>query len=372
VGGAFLVGVFVLLRRWRTQAQGALCLIWLGTMLLPTLLAEGSPHMLRVVGIAPVVYLVPAVGLNSLARFWQHRRRARPALALIGLIIGSAWASDMAAYGRHLRSEAVYYNFEAGAAEMAVEINRYLGQGWQGHGLSAPAGAGYLDRQVWLAPRLWNNWASVRYLCPDTPYLRILPQHGSAQIETTSLNVMLLLWPYEDNATGLGLLPEESLIDLREGARERGDLETESRLLYYTVWASHVPSLPGARDIVWEEGVHLAGAAVQSAAPDEIEVTLYWRAERAIARDVTVFVHVWQGQERLGQHDGPPALGYYATRKWRPDDVIADRHTVRLSQPYSSDRCRIEIGLYDAHTLERLTLVDAHGLATGVTAYTLE
>ncbi len=52
-------------------------LIWIPVMLLPTILAEDSPHFLRAVGVLPVALIVPAIGLEYAGAVVGRARPAR-------------------------------------------------------------------------------------------------------------------------------------------------------------------------------------------------------------------------------------------------------------------------------------------------------
>jgi len=99
--------------------------------------------------------------------------------------------------------------------------------------------------------------------------------------------------------------------------------------------------------------------------PDQsIPLTLYWRAlegpalslsKGAAGTDYAVFTHLLAADGHLvAQHDGPPAGGTRPTPGWLPDEVIVDRHEMTFREPYVGP-ARIEVGLYDPATLERVT-----------------
>ncbi|MBC7240744.1 MAG: hypothetical protein H5T71_11675, partial [Chloroflexi bacterium] len=152
-------------------------LIWLAVLSLPTLLAEDAPHFLRGSGVLPLLFCAPALGLVTwarrpiLGRWWLG-----PITALVALGVGAAL--DLAAYARHMRSEAAYYQFESGAVELAAEINSFRRVGWRGEGLSVPAAVPHADRRVYIAARLWRDWPSLRYLSPKGEDL--VPLEGGA------------------------------------------------------------------------------------------------------------------------------------------------------------------------------------------------
>lgn len=366
---AFVAGLIIALRRARRAPAYGAALLWLGVMLLPTILAEDAPHMLRASGVLPVLFVFPALGLEALRRALEARWRPTVAALVVAALVGGGAVADLYAYGEHVRGEAAYYQFETGAAELAAEINRFMGAGWDGQRLAAPSTAPQAGRRVYLAPRLWENWPSVRYLSPASEALRILPD---AQAPGPADQVMVALWPYEDAGDVLALLPPERVVRVREGASERGDLEPESRLLY-VIWETAPKSTaPYNIRMAWEQGITLTGYRLDDARPGTLAVDLYWQAEAPVTASYTVFTHALCGETAVGQHDGPPGAGRYTTDRWRPGDIIADRHEIALTAPYDRAGCRVFVGLYRLDTMERLELVNADGAPTGTTAVALQ
>lgn len=371
VGAAFVGGVVLVVIRARREPACGLILLWLLTMSLPTILAEGAPHMLRGAGMLPVLFLFPALGFGQVLHLVRGRW-ADVGRVLLGLALALVAARDVRAYWQHLRSEAVYYNFEAGATELAVEANRFLGRGWQGEGMIVQEEEPLSERQVGMATRLWRDWPSVRYLCPQDEGLHLLDKddaegHGPF----FSPDVKLLLWPYEDNEDLLAALPRDRLITVREGAQERGDLEAESRLLYVAFRSRPGEELPRDVGAVWEEGIRLVGYRAEALGGSQLQLTLYWRAEASVEADYNVFCHVLRDETLVGQHDGPMAAGYYTTAMWRPGDVVEDRRVMSLSAPYAEGTDEVVVGLYDWQTMEHLALLDEEGRVTAETEFRL-
>lgn len=369
VGLAFLGGLGLALIKARRERACALCLIWLGTMLLPTILAEDAPHMLRAAGVLPVLFFFPALGLDQVWRWMDGRGwKTAGALLLVALLLTSA-VDDLVDYRWHLRSEAAYYNFEAGASEMAAEINRFLGRGWQGQGLLVDEQDAAPDRQVLLSARLWRDWPSLRYLCPETDGLAVLSEDGDWPEILPPARLMLVLWPFEDHGQALARLPANRLLSVQEGAQERGDLETESRLLYLLVRSEPPDAVPQNAEVFWQQGIQLVGYEL-AAADDRLQIALYWRCDRLLSRDYAVFCHLLDDGQMIAQHDGPPALGYYATGRWRPGDIIRDVHTIAMDTDAAPTQ--LAIGLYYGETMEHLELVDADGQPSGQTRLLLD
>ncbi|TFH41075.1 MAG: hypothetical protein E4H01_15500, partial [Lysobacterales bacterium] len=341
MGLTFWGGLFLLVKRVRAQATAVLALLWLPILCLPTILAEGAPHMLRAVGLLPVLYLPVALGLDWFRTKLRLLRAPWLGSIIVAVVLVQTSASSVLAYRQHLHSEAVYYNFESGATQLASEINRYRGSGWQGATpvIEVP---GTAPRQVLVADRLWANWPSLRFLCQAGPDLVILPPAGqSIASQPASSNLLLMLWPFEDNNAALALLPRDRLISVSEGASERGDLETNARLLYIAVESNDPGVFPRSENARWQQGITLIHHTLEVISPTLLLVTLYWQADQASGTAYTVYVHLVSGESVIGQHDGPPALGYYGTERWRMGDIVQDRHYLALQQPYDAVRDRI-------------------------------
>ncbi len=366
---AFVAGGIIAVRRARRAPAHGAALLWVGVMLLPTILAEDAPHMLRAVGVLPVLFVFPALGFVALWRTLAVRGGATLATLAVVALVGGGAVADLVAYDRHVRGEAAYYQFEAGATELAATINRFLGGGWDGAGLAARAPETQEGRRVYLAPRLWENWPSVRYLCPASEALRTLPD---TQAPGPTEQVLVALWPYEDAGDVLPLLPPERVVRVREGASERGDLEPESRLLYVTWETAPKSTAPYNLRVPFAQGITLTGYRLDAARPGTLTVDLYWQAEAPTGESYTVFTHALCGETVVGQHDGLPGAGRYTTDRWRPGDIIADRHEIALSAPYDRTACRVFAGLYRLDTMERLEIITPGGTPTGATSIALQ
>ncbi|MDH7488000.1 MAG: glycosyltransferase family 39 protein [Anaerolineae bacterium] len=354
LGAVFLLGVIVAAVR-RSDAD-RLALAWVGVMLLPTLLAEDAPHFLRGVGILPVLFVFPALGLHWLGETLARRTSRRLATAvIIGLLVGGLAFTVRDYFMRYARDPSTAYAFEAGPAQLAAETNAYVGAGWQG-GWTATSGAGAGDRTVYLARRLWDSWPSLRFLLADADAVRVL---GGGEPAPPTYRVRLVVWPYEPYADSLRLLPIGSAIQVMRGPLERGDLEAEPRLVSITIDArpaselAALPIMPGA---VVGEMFRLAGAALVPA-DDDLTVTLHWQALNTTDVNYMIFVHVVQPGQPLTTGDGPACGGYYPTHFWRAGDWIVDERVVQLPRPFDPAQDQVIVGMYDLETLQRLSVV---------------
>jgi hypothetical protein len=252
------------------------------------------------------------------------------------------------------------YNFETAAVDLATQANRFLGTGWDGTGLGVRRNPPSPGRHLYIADRLWRDWASVRFLVPASPNLTILAE--SAKLAQVSSNeVMLILWPYEDYSQYLPLLPVGSTIAVQEGSLERGDLEKEARLLYITFTATPATIPSGEAEAHFEKGLTLVGHRLTVVSPQELRLSLLWRAEAEIEADYTVFVHLTRDDTILAQDDSFPAGGYYPTSLWRVGDIVDDERILTLPEPYDPGKHRLIVGFYQLETMHRLQVLDEAG-----------
>ena len=368
----FLIGLALCLSRFRQRAEHAFVLIWLAVMILPTILAEDAPHFLRSVGVLPVAFVAPAIGLDYLWRFLENKITSPVAAGAVALaLVFGLGDTTIDYFGHHAGSQDLSYNFEAAAVDLAAQANRFLGTGWDGTGLGVRGNPPSSGRHLYIADRLWQDWASVRFLTPLSPNLTILGEGGKlpqvfsdlglSSRRRTETKVMLVLWPYENYGQYLSLLPVGLTITAEEGPLERGDLDEEARLLYITYAATPAPTPSGEPEARFEKGVILAGHQLVAVSPQELRLSLLWRAEAEIEADYTVFVHLVRDGAILAQDDSPPAGGYYPTSLWRVGDIVSDEHTLALPEPYDPGRHKLIVGFYQLETLYRLQVLDEAG-----------
>ena len=86
-----------------------------------------------------------------------------------------------------------------------------------------------------------------------------------------------------------------------------------------------------------------------------LQLRLYWRAIRQFERDYKVFVHLLDHRQRQWAGvDHQPLMNRYPTSKWQPGEVIADDYDVWIPRNAPPGLYRVEIGMYDPSTGQRL------------------
>jgi len=344
----FLAGIVIACVRARRDAASALALIWTAVMLLPTILAEDTPHFLRAVGVLPMIVVFPAVALSQLA----SKSRVASLITVAVLVISLGFTSyDY--FARYAQDESVRFWFDDAGAQLAAEVNRFTGTGWTGNEWIAPDKSPAPDRRVFLDRGLWTGFVNTQFLAPHPSALTLIETGGDLPPPHTG-PTLLLLWPYEDWRRDLALLPRQATLEFRKGALAKGDRDPEPIVTYLVVRAAPYSSLPTplAR---FGNGAQLVGAQVEGN-----RVRLMWRAPQKLDADCAVFVHARRDGALVAQHDGDPAGGLYPMSQWRPGDVVVDEHALPGARGF-----QVVVGLYRRDTGARLPVVDAAGNVVG-------
>ncbi|MFQ5594096.1 MAG: hypothetical protein ACE5HA_08095, partial [Anaerolineae bacterium] len=89
-----------------------------------------------------------------------------------------------------------------------------------------------------------------------------------------------------------------------------------------------------------------------------IGVDLVWHTDGPVAREVKVFVHLYDAAGHLvAQHDSVPVNGARPTTTWQAGERLTDRHGLALPQG-PTGWLQLVVGLYDPATGERLRTSD--------------
>ena len=359
----FLAGVLIALIRARRHVACALALIWVGVMLLPTILAEDTPHFLRAVGVLPVIAVFPAVALDQLSNFKfqmsNFKCRGVPWRFDIGYLTLPLLAVSLAFTGydyfvRYAQDESVRFWFDDAGAQLAAEINRFTGAGWTGGEWIVPDRAPAPDRRVFLDRGLWQGSVNTQFLTLHHSALTLIKPGGELPPPGAG-PTLLLLWPYEDWRRDLALLPRQSVLEFRKGALSKGDRDPEPIVTYLVIRAEPYSTVP-APIAQFQNRVQLVGAQIENK-----RVRLTWHMPQRLDTDYVVFVHARRDGALTAQHDGDPADGLYPTSQWQPGDVVMDVHA--LTGDWDVARDQLVVGLYRRDTGERVPVVDSTGHA---------
>ncbi len=122
------------------------------------------------------------------------------------------------------------------------------------------------------------------------------------------------------------------------------------------------PALPVRfADAVQAEGLELVSDQIRRG--DALITIVYWRAQKKMNRDYTVFAHLVDHAGRIiASVDRQPQEGRKPTSSWSSGARIPDGVVVAIPKDASlGNDFRLEIGLYDSGTFERLPVLGADG-----------
>ena len=87
-----------------------------------------------------------------------------------------------------------------------------------------------------------------------------------------------------------------------------------------------------------------------------ITLTLYWRAQRETDVSYAVFTHLLGDGQVRGQRDGLPQSGDRPTTSWAPGEIIIDTYEIPIDSDAPAGTHRLEVGMYDPTSGERLAV----------------
>jgi len=352
LAGLFLIGVGrALFRFWRPTTF--LALLWLGVMVIPTLVTEHAPHFGRAIGATPALALLCALGGWTL---WQGATRLRrqwlPAAVGVLLLVGLSFsgASTAVAYFQTWgHSPDLFYAYDVGLVQVAEYVDSQPG-----------------SEDVYLTPTPGEHYTLV--FLTDRPLSSFDGRAGA------------LFPPPGRAATVVILLREDSAsLPALQEARPDGSVawtlndgwgQPYAVAYYLPGSAAPAPAPDHKLDATFGGAARLLGYSLgaEGAGPgDTLPLILYWQALAPLDGTYTVFSHLlgehnpathgplWAG------HDSQPDGGHYPTSAWQAGQVILDLHPLVVPDDAPPGVYQIEVGLYDLATMTRLPVTDAAG-----------
>jgi hypothetical protein len=88
-----------------------------------------------------------------------------------------------------------------------------------------------------------------------------------------------------------------------------------------------------------------------------VDVTLYWLGLRETGENYKAFVHLLGPDGAvIAQQDGDPVGGFTPTSRWRPGEIVVDRHrALTLPEGLPAGEYGLRAGLYQVEPLRNLT-----------------
>ncbi len=314
-------------------------LLWVAVMLLPTILAEDSPHFLRVVGILPVVMIIPAIGLDLVGR-WIETRSRLIGLGMMSAVIIMAGVLTVRDYSQYAIDPETANAFEVAGTELARVAQDDL--------LS--------NRQVFIADRFIRDWASVSFLLSGD--YQTIPDGGQASIDPAR-SAILFVWPYEDFSKSFATLPGPLTLQVSAGPMAQGDLDPQPHVGYLRVQIDPKQSTSSLTEAQFANGLRLLGHSIEVLDEGHWRLRTLWMADQSQSSDETFFVHLLLNNQLVVSVDGDSGAGFYPASLWRVGDVVIDQRTIEL--PAQADRVQllIEMGVYNRSTGQRVKVIES-------------
>lgn len=314
--------------RFRRRPEYAFLLIWLGVMLLPSILSGDAPHFGRLTGAAPAIALLVAAGgtwlVETLSKV-TSKRWVAPACIIV-LCGGSLFLT--------VRDYFVRYAAHPDLARDFYQDDWDLGR----YAASLPH-----DSTLYLTPSQ-EEMATIYFALEGADRLRSfngadglipagIPGRPSTYLirpsaATTQEKLQSYFPDGELGETGQGFVPFQVPADAPR-------IRTE-----FTA------------DFDFGDLIHLVGYEIAKG-DKSLLVTLTWQAAGAPPLDYTGFVHlVGPDGTLVAQLDRPPAG--YPTSDWRPGEIVVDHFRVDLPPDLPAGDYRLQTGFYDPATVTRL------------------
>ncbi len=316
-------------------------LIWIGVMLLPTILAEDSPHFLRAVGVLPMAMLIPAIGLNTVAAWLEARSwKALSYLTLaIVLIVSLVWS--VRDYSRYAVDPETAHWFESAGVDLAQQARAEIQAG----------------QRVYVADRFARDWASVPFLIGGV--YQAVPDHTPPAL-TPQQPATLFVWPYEDWASStFAAITTPQRINVASGPPAEGDNDRQPHVGFLRVRLEPPREASAAPEAVFENGLRLLGHSVEAIDDQHWRLRTLWQTDRPQSGDQTFFAHLLMINQLLAAKDGDSGGGFYPMTMWRVGDVIVDERIFEVPPQADRNQLLVELGVYDRATGERVKVTQA-------------
>ncbi|VAW41438.1 hypothetical protein MNBD_CHLOROFLEXI01-2843, partial [hydrothermal vent metagenome] len=312
--------------------------IWLGVMLLPTILSGDAPHFGRMTGAVPAIAILMAMGLawvgESLWRrwgAWLTERRLQPLLAALfaAILLGTTTFTIRDYFGRY-------------ASHPQLAAHFYLPD-WQ---LGQFAAAQLPESTVYLSPTQ-EELATIYFALGDPDRLQNYSGSGGVIPAGIADQPALYLLRPEETAVLQTLqttFPEGKLIAT----------PNDSFIAFSLPASAARMGLAQETAVSFAEQISLVGWSA-TVVDGQLSVWLAWRAEQPPTLDYTAFVHLLDADGRIvTQLDKPPAG--YPTSDWRTGEIVLDHFVLplpSLNNPQTGP-LMLQTGFYDLPTLDRL------------------
>lgn len=358
-GTLLVVGWLYTLWRWSRPAQDwervtkLLLLLNPLIMLLPTALATSEivPSNLRAIGLIPLIFYLPGIGLAVLLQSLENWLRSRMvtlatlAIGLVVLLLGGI-TTDRLYHRVWANNPELYYESDGDLVDVARFLDEYDTS----------------NKTIYVAARHYQH-PTVAFLSDKYDAVNWLP--GGQALVFPAAGAALHIFPHNSPLPDWAAPYFTTAQRLTEGTTAVG-------LDAFTAYVTAVP--PALRpdhaiNANFSHAITLLGYNVNVAyTGDVMPITLFWRVQSTPQADYVPFVHL----EDLWQHRWSQVeANAYPAAQWQPGDTIIQRIDLPIPPGAPPGSYRLRIGLFDPATGNPLAQLDEDGRYAG-SAFILE
>ncbi|MEZ4644280.1 MAG: glycosyltransferase family 39 protein [Chloroflexota bacterium] len=322
-------------------------------MLLPTALATAEivPSNLRAIGLIPLIFYLPGIGLAVLLQSLENWLRSRMvtvttlAIGLVVLLLGSITTDRL--YNRVWASDPdLYYASDGDLADAARFLDAQETE----------------DTAVYVAALHYQH-PTLAFLSDKYDAVKWLP--GSQALVFPANGPALYIFPHN---SPLPAWTEPYFSTAKQVAVGTTSADLDA-FVAYTTAVSPTLNIAHATNINFGNVITLLGYTVETAYTGEtMPLTLFWRVQNTPTLNYVPFVHledVWQYRWSQGEADA------YPSAQWQPGDTIVQHVELPVPPGAPPGSYRLRIGLFNPDTGERLARLDGDGRYAG-SAFILE
>ena len=199
-----------------------------------------------------------------------------------------------------------------------LRLHRFYFPGWQADAGGTPIPVSPSGELGLVSASLPTGVYPVEFRFEDTPLRRVATL-------ITGLSLLLLF------------------VGIVRPRKRRGILLVAAFLIVVTVAAlsirhhtvSEAVHRPIPYPIDFQNEIRLVGYDLEQTtwkADDDLSVRLYWQAQKTPSQDYSVFLHLVpiDDSRSVAQEEGMPLLGYGATTRWEPGELIVDERSLHI------------------------------------------
>lgn len=351
IGLPFAIGLTIAL--WRREPKHTFALLWLGVMLLPTILSRDAPDTQRAIGALPAIFLFVAWGAQVIVDLFEARMRvaraAAPAvMAAVLLFAGGAitvrdyfvvWAND-----RH-----AYDDFQGNLADFARWVNQQ------------PLNV-FMPMELYAEP-------TVNFLITSrSKAVRFATQMTEAEMQKLASQAAIVVVSSDFPRGNAVLIRDDAVVLLDEPVAVDAINPAQWRDKLGRTFVK-VASMPNANSLLstkpalyqlfaadFDHHIELVGYDItRNIVPGKPnDVRLYWSTRMPIQQEVSLFVHLLDAQSNVVAGVNEYPANGYRLNLWQTGVTVPDLHQLTTDAALAPGKYSIELGFYRPSNGSRL------------------